>query len=42
MDRFPARNAKRALARTPLIERNRESGAEQIGEAQDTGRLCAT
>jgi hypothetical protein len=41
MDRFPVRNAKRALARSPLIERNRGSDAEQIGKAQDTGHLRA-
>jgi hypothetical protein len=35
------RNAKRALAGSQLIERNRGSDAEQIGKAQDTGRLRA-
>ena len=38
---LPVRNAKRALVRSPLIERNSGSGAEQIGKAQDTGHLCA-
>jgi hypothetical protein len=31
IDRPPMRNAKRGLARSPLIERNRGSDAEQIG-----------
>jgi hypothetical protein len=31
IDRFPVRNAKRGLARSPLIERNRGGDAEQIG-----------
>jgi hypothetical protein len=41
MERLPMRNAKWALARSPLIERNRGSDAEQIGKAQDTGHLRA-
>src|SRR5438105_4150771 len=41
MERLPMRDAKWALARSPLIERNRGSDAEQIGKAQDTGHLRA-
>src|SRR5229473_6351811 len=41
MERLPMRNTKWALARSPLIERNRGSDAEQIGKAQDTGHLRA-
>src|SRR5208282_6307923 len=41
MERLPMRNTKWGLARSPLIERNRRSDAEQIGKAQDTGLLCA-
>jgi len=40
MDRLPVRNAKR-VTRSPLIERNSGSDAEQIGEAQDTCHLRA-
>jgi hypothetical protein len=41
MERLPMRDTKWALARSALIERNRGSDAEQIGEAQDTGHLRA-
>src|ERR1700732_101751 len=42
MERLPMRNAKWALARSSLIERNRGGDAEQIGLQQDTGHLCAS
>src|SRR6516164_365800 len=39
--RLPMRNTKLALTRSPLIERNRGSGAEHIGKARDTSQLRA-
>lgn len=41
VDRLPVGNAKRDFARSPLVERRRGGDPEQIGEAQDTSRLCA-
>src|SRR4029077_8923436 len=41
MERLPVRNTKWAPPRSPLIDRNRGSDAEQIGQTQDTGHLRA-
>lgn len=41
IERLPVRDTKWAPPRSPLIDRNRGSDAEQIGQTQDTGDLRA-